>query len=201
MLFPTFAMGLEATYQVKFIGNFSADVFPGDNFPSNPHFSPVNVVSHNKDYTLFKKGGLATAGVQDVAETGNPSELTKELNAAQMVNSVLAFTRTGPVDGDAVVSVTIKVKADAPYLSVLSMIAPSPDWVVGLSSVKLLRKGRFIKRAYAPLYAIDGGTDSGLDYTSRNEVTDPQGVISRLKYIDGKKVKKPHAFILIQKIN
>ncbi len=197
---PSMAMGLEATYQVKFIGNFSKDIFKGDNFPKNPHFSPVNIVTHTKDYSLFPKGSLATPGVKDVAETGSPTQLTRELDAAQMVNTVLEYANSGPVDGDVAVSQTITVKGEAHYLSVITMIAPSPDWVVGINSLKLLRNGRFIKRAYAPLYAIDAGTDSGLDYTSPNLPTDPQRKIKRLKYINGKYVKKPHAFLLIQRI-
>ncbi len=200
LLLPSLAFGLEANYQVKFIGNFSEDIFPGENFPSDPHFSPVNVVSHTKEFALFPTGTLATEGVKIVAETGNPAQLTEELNAAQMVSSVLAFTKSGPIDGSEVVNLNIKVKADSPYISVLSMIAPSPDWVVGVNNFKVYRKGHFIKRAYIPLYAIDAGTDSGADYSSANEATNPPERIHYLRYINGKKIKKPFAFLLIQKI-
>ncbi len=200
LLISASAFGLEATYQVKFIGNFTSDIFPGENFPGNPHFSPVNVVSHNKSYKLFPKGTVATEGVKVVAETGNPGPLSLELEAAQNINDVFEYQRTSPLDGDQVASLQITVKKEAPFISVLSMIAPSPDWVVGLNSVKLFKKGRFIQRLYAPLYAIDAGTDSGQDYKSVNESTLPQEKIHRLKYIAGKRVKKPFAFVLIQKL-
>ena len=57
------------------------------------------------------------------------------------------------------------VDCDNPYLTALSMIAPSPDWVVQISNMPLMKYGKFIKKRYGQLIAYDCGTDSGRDFT------------------------------------
>ncbi len=81
----------------------------------------------------------------------------------------------------------IKVKATCTnnYLSVISMIAPSPDWVVQINNMPLLRKGKFIKKAYGRLVAYDCGTDSGREFTDPSNLsldipTHPRGVFRPL---------------------
>ena len=62
------------------------------------------------------------------------------------------------------------------------MIAPSPDWIVGINSISLLNsEGNWIEEIVIDLYPYDAGTDSGLDYSSPNMDTDPQDPISSLQ--------------------
>jgi hypothetical protein len=53
------------------------------------------------------------------------------------------------------------------------MIAPSPDWFVGVSSLNLLENGQWASNKVVDLYAYDAGTDSGTTYISANSVTSP----------------------------
>ena len=66
------------------------------------------------------------------------------------------------------------------YVSVTSMIAPSPDWFVGVSSLDLCQNGSWADEQEVTLYGYDAGTDSGITYTSSNEVTNPPDVIKKI---------------------
>jgi hypothetical protein len=54
------------------------------------------------------------------------------------------------------------------------MLAPSPDWYVGIVDLNLIENGVFIeeKTIYAKTY--DAGTDSGQQFTSNNAPTSPK---------------------------
>ena len=55
------------------------------------------------------------------------------------------------------------------------MIAPSPDWMVAVNSVELTDPfGAWKDAIVIDLYPIDAGTDSGTDYTSPNDDTNPK---------------------------
>jgi len=45
----------------------------------------------------------------------------------------------------------------------------------------LIKQGQWIDELVIPLFAYDAGTDSGSNYTSGNNDTNPQGAIFRLQ--------------------
>ena len=55
------------------------------------------------------------------------------------------------------------------------MVAPSPDWFLGVNSLSLLEEGSWVDSVVIELFAYDAGTDSGAIYTSPDEATDPRG--------------------------
>ena len=62
------------------------------------------------------------------------------------------------------------------------MIAPSPDWFIGINSFSLLDAGNNWKTGtiMIDMFPYDAGTDSGTGYTSADLVTMPQGDITSL---------------------
>ena len=57
------------------------------------------------------------------------------------------------------------------------MIAPSPDWFVGVSALSLLEDGAWVDEKVIELFPYDAGTDSGASYTSPNLPTgSPEGI-------------------------
>jgi hypothetical protein len=60
------------------------------------------------------------------------------------------------------------------------MIAPSPDWFVGVSGLELFRDGLWRRQVTVELQAYDAGTDSGIDFVSPNEATQPARPIALL---------------------
>src|SRR5262249_21560273 len=58
------------------------------------------------------------------------------------------------------------------------MIAPSPDWFVGVSGLELLQGGEWRDLVVVPLFAFDAGTDSGTFYSAPNQPTAPPDPIA-----------------------
>ncbi|MFL7794766.1 MAG: spondin domain-containing protein, partial [Anaerolineae bacterium] len=62
-------------------------------------------------------------------------------------------------------------------VSVVTMIAPSPDWFVGVSALNLLEDGVWVDEKVVELFPYDAGTDSGVSYTSPDLPTaSPEGI-------------------------
>ena len=72
------------------------------------------------------------------------------------------------------------VDRDFPLVTVVSMLAPSPDWFVGVAGLSLLEDGDWVDERVATLFAYDAGTDSGTTYTSPNADTSPPEPIHRI---------------------
>ena len=70
-------------------------------------------------------------------------------------------------------TVDVAVTIDFPLATVVSMIAPSPDWFVGTSGTRLFVDGEWVDGLVVDLYPYDAGTDSGPTYLSPNQPTLP----------------------------
>jgi hypothetical protein len=60
------------------------------------------------------------------------------------------------------------------------MVAPSPDWFVGVAGLSLLEDGAWVQERSVDLYPWDAGTDSGATYRAADRVTAPPQPIQRL---------------------
>ncbi len=131
-------------------------------------YSPITAVTHSSRVSLLTVRGFATPAVQQVCETGSNADLMAMARATGKVKSVVSG---GPVMAGMKNSVEVMVDCDNPYLTALSMIAPSPDWVVQISNMPLMKHGKFIKKRYGQLIAYDCGTDSGRDFTDPQDTS------------------------------
>lgn len=162
-----------ARYTVTFDAVWSAQTHPQD-FPSNPHFSGLVGGTHNDQAVIWEVGSLATDGMESMAETGSKTILLSEVN--DLINQGTAeSTISGPGIGNSPgsASVTIDVTQDYPLVSLVTMIAPSPDWFVGVSGLSLFDGNDWVEELVVPLKPYDAGTDSGAMYTSPNMNTNP----------------------------
>lgn len=175
-----------AQYSVSFESTWSQATHPhsSGSLPATAHWSRLVGATHNDNITFFELGGLATVGLEDVAEQGNNVQFFNEVASAistgdanQQIEGPALATAAGAVSID-----LIETTSDYPLLTLVSMIAPSPDWIVGINSISLLNsEGNWIEEIVIDLYPYDAGTDSGLDYSSPNMDTDPQDPISSLQ--------------------
>jgi hypothetical protein len=166
------------SYDVVFESIWSANTHPAS-FPTNPHFSGLIGGTHGDDVTFWAEGSLASYGIKQMAELGSKTPLDFEVEAA-----ILAGTADGLLSGGGIspspgnVELTFDVSVDFPLVTLVSMIAPSPDWFVGVSSLSLLEDGSWLSSVVIQLFAYDAGTDGGVIYTSPDEETDPRADIS-----------------------
>jgi hypothetical protein len=170
----------DVKYRITLNASWSSTTHP-DDFPSGAHFSDLVGATHNINMVYWEEGGVATAGIEQMAETGGTSNLVNEINT----NITLA-DRKFVILGDGIGtspgsrSFTLPVNATHPHLTLVTMIAPSPDWFIGVNGYNLMPGGNWIDNDTVTLYAYDAGTDSGTNYTSANSDSDPQQLITQI---------------------
>jgi len=171
----------EAQYRVSFTASWNSTTFP-TNFPSNPHFSGLIGATHKTSVNLFERGELASAGIELMAETGGKGTLSNEITA--LINAGTAFNELsgGGNSGEGTVTLTFDVNSSFPVVSLVSMVAPSPDWFVGVNSLRLFDNGDWLQTVSANLVVYDSGTDSEEVFSPTNgdNDTQPEDSITRL---------------------
>ncbi|KYK23794.1 hypothetical protein AYK24_00745 [Thermoplasmatales archaeon SG8-52-4] len=169
------------TYEVTFTATWSEETHP-DDFPSNPHFSGLIGASHNEEVAFWKEGELSSPGIKNMAETGDKSPLNLEIGNAILNKTAFKLISGGGIStSPGSVSVEFKVSEEYPLVTLVTMIAPSPDWFVGVDSLNLFEEGAFVNEKTVVLYAYDAGTDNGTNYTSPNEPSDPPVPIFKIE--------------------
>lgn len=170
----------EARYKVVVTMNWSSTNFPTD-YPNRAHFSRLIGWTHKTNSTFFKVGTTVFAGIKNMAETGGISPLNTEINAKIANNEGLQLvTGSSLSSGTGTIEVEIKVNKENPSVTLATMIAPSPDWYVAIVNENLLENGDFVASKTVNASAYDAGTDSGVNYTSANATTNPQGTIQKI---------------------
>lgn len=171
----------QASYDVRFDAAWSAQTHPRD-FPGSAHFSRLVGGTHGPGVGFWQPGELASRGIQDMAERGQVQPLEREVAqaiAAGLAGSVVRGTNVPQSPGTATASLT--VTREFPRVTLVTMIAPSPDWFVGTRGVSLLERGRWLERKVVTLYAYDAGTDSGSTFRSPDQPTLPPEPIARIE--------------------
>jgi hypothetical protein len=162
-----------AQYLVRFESTWSSATHPTD-FPPNAHLSGLIGGTHDDRVAFWSLGTLASPGIKDMAELGDKSALTLEVEAAiaaGTARNVLSGGGISPSPG--VVTLGFTVSDSFPLVTLVSMVAPSPDWFVGVSGLSLRDGAGWIPHRVVDLDVHDAGTDSGPAYTSPNQATAP----------------------------
>ena len=77
-------------------------------------------------------------------------------------------------------STKIMVQNMYSMVSLITMIAPSPDWFVGVDSYDLCGTNGWKENVTMDLLPWDAGTENGQTYSLNNMATDPVDVIMRI---------------------
>lgn len=192
----------EAKYKVTFTNLWNEKDHV--KFPGNAHFSPVVSVSHDESFKLFQVGEKSSLALEEVAESGATTLITDVLSQAKKAGKALESSQTAaffPKNVNEAIEFEVIVSKKFPLLSFVSMIAPSPDWIVGQNSINLIQNNKFIENLEFDLYAMDAGTekgDSAGNFGINNADQNPKKVISELRSIAGFKV--PFAKVVITKL-
>ena len=153
--------------------------------PNNAHWSPLVGATHNTTDEFMSLGALATLGVKNVAEFGNSSEFENEINDVIFNNNADQFLIDGfsPFAGNnsnANFS-GVTISEDFPLISLIAMVAPSPDWFIAINSLNLRSGNPAVNNGWKDtftldVFAYDSGTDDGTNYTSENSPNTPVGI-------------------------
>ena len=156
-------------YRFEYVAEWSADTHP-TTFPSNPHFSGAIGATHNAQLSIWIPSGIATDGIEAMAETGSPTQLSSEVQHAIDVDGTAnQFLNLGGINSSPGTRTNNFIAdADFPLLSLVSMVAPSPDWFVGIHDIDLRPDGVWVRELVFDLYPYDAGTDAGINYVNAN---------------------------------
>ena len=170
-----------AVYDISFTGTWTSTVTP-DSVPMNAHFSPLIGAVHDTGAVFLTDGGTASAGVESMAESGATATFVTEVTAAGS-NALSSINPGGNIGATATKTVTgVKLTSEHPLVTLLTMIAPSPDWFVGIAGLSLLdASGEWVTSRTVNLYPWDAGTEEGTGFSLNNAATSPQGVITNIR--------------------
>ncbi|MBE8221371.1 MAG: hypothetical protein HAW60_01420 [Bdellovibrionales bacterium] len=161
-----------ASYRVIFEANWTESRFP-TNFPiDNDHFSGLIGATHNNQVNFWRAGKRASRGIENVAETGSKNSFEDEIQIQKNNNTAEFLLSGGGLGfgmGDSSVDFEFDINKSHPLVTLISMLAPSPDWFVGVHDLSLLNsRGQWKNRLEVNLKLYDAGTDSGDTFSSFN---------------------------------
>ena len=183
MPMPAQGNAQSATYRVTFEGKFTTSALAsGVSVPSGAHFTTLIGAVHNGSVTFWSSGGTASAGVEAVAELGTTGAFKSEINAA-ILNALAVIEQSIASGPTATATLDITLTTDHPRVTLLTMIAPSPDWFVGVSGLSLRNTADdgWQPSLTVNLFPYDAGTEEGTEFSLNNSATSPQGTITSIK--------------------
>ncbi|XP_067001720.2 spondin-1 [Anabrus simplex] len=174
----------EAKYKMVFEGIWSNKTHPKD-FPFSlwlTHFSDVIGASHERNFSFWGEGQIATDGLRMVAEWGSVRGMESELRAnSKHLRTLIKAAGLWYPNVNTNTSSTFRVDRRRPLVSLVSMLGPTPDWIVGVNGLNLCRRDcSWTEEKIVDLYPWDAGTDSGISYMSPNSPTIPRERIHRI---------------------
>lgn len=175
LAFTTFSFAQSsARYTVTFTGLWNS--MDHGMLPDNDHWSPLVGTTHNSNVTFWEVGQLASAGIEDVAEIGDSDKLFIDINNAITNGDAINLLEEGFSPNEALgtsIIMDVIVSEDLPLLTLVSMIAPSPDWFVGINSFSFLDGSNNWKTSIPPIdmFPYDAGTEEGTGYSTDNAAT------------------------------
>lgn len=139
--------------------------------------TPIIGATHGGNYRIFTPGTTPTPGLETLSEMGKHSPLDSEIKAAiaaRTASSLIEFADASPGPVHPVVSATFDINQRQPMVSLVGMVAPSPDWFYGVSAVELLEDGRWLPSVSVNAYAWDSGGDAGTTYMAEDLNLEPK---------------------------
>ncbi len=176
----------EATYRLTVVNEWTATDFPA-NFPGNDHWAMLGGGTHDPDQSFWSLGENSSSQIETMAEAGNAVPLRNQITSAG--GSPLLWNywfcradKNNAACGPTTIEFTVDSSTSA--ITITSMIAPSPDWFIGVDALNLFPNGAWINSLVVPLAMYDAGTEEGLIPSGSNPATSPLEPISHLTYND-----------------
>ena len=172
-----------ARYTITFNGTWNSS--DHGTLPGNAHWSDLVGATHNDNISFWQEGSLASAGIEDVAEIGNNTAFNSEVDTAISDGNADQWLQEGFSPNVALgncIIMDVIVTEDHPLLTLVSMIAPSPDWFIGINNISLLDEGSNWKNNITfDMFPYDAGTEDGTNYSTSNSDSNPiQNIFSRV---------------------
>ena len=177
-------------FKSQFQGKFDVTALAaGVSVPADAGFGQTVIVAHKCDESFLDVDGMASAGVQALAETGSIAAFETEVAAAVAAgNAQPSWTIPAPGSptGNANGPNSLPVEEEFSCLTILVKLNPSSDWFAGVSAYDLRSGGTWptpgaSNNIFIELFPFDAGTLDGMDFAASTTATSPQGMIASLR--------------------
>ena len=198
------ACSASATYRVTFRATWDATSHGSSPpFPAGAHFSRVVGTTHVEGTSLWSTGGIATNGIEVMAETGAVGVLCDEVQAEVGSGRAGGCIRGQEPSFRSPGTVTLAFDVDEPFpfLTLVSMIAPSPDWFVGIDGISLREGDCWAPRFERNLGGYDAGTDSGTTFTAPDADVTPHEPIGPIQALPAEVREVPFARLVVERVD
>jgi hypothetical protein len=166
-------------YMLEFEGLWNGTHVEGGTLPGGAHFTTLIGATHDAGDPLWEAGGMATPGIEKVAELGSTPVLSIEIQARITAGSAGEEITASSINSfPTTTQSTFEIEVDDPNATLISMVAPSPDWFVGVSDVSLRSGDSWVQALTVDLHPYDAGTEEGSGFSLSNPATDPQEPIT-----------------------
>jgi hypothetical protein len=154
--------------------------YPDTSLIHKPHFSGLIGTAHRADFHLFTEGQMPSPGLERLSEEGKHDPLDAEIKAVIGTGAALALTESDPLK-DFTQTATAEVSVDDthPLVTLVAMIAPSPDWFLAVPDVNLMENGAWVASKTVDANAWDSGGDDGTTFLADDKDTNPKKPTSR----------------------
>merc|ERR1719461_1728293 len=132
--------------------------------------------------TVWEAGRHASKGLTEVAKWGSPRVLESELKAeSRHIRTIIKARGLWHPNVQGKTFAIFRTDSRNHLVSVVSMLGPSPDWIVGASALEMcLANCTWLDYKELYLYPWDAGVDSGISYESPDKQTLPSQPIKRI---------------------
>src|SRR5688572_15311020 len=142
-------------YRITFDSTWSRETHPQE-FPDDAHFSGLIGGTHAPSVIFWAEGALATEGIRNMAERGQKNPLQPEIEqaiATGLAGTVLSGGDIRRSPGS--VTLDFHMTQEFPLVTLVAMVAPSPDWFCGVSGLALFENGAWKDDVRVDLYPYD----------------------------------------------
>lgn len=167
----------EAIFNVELTGKWAS---PDFTVPPGVHFTTVAGMIHNKNSYLWRNSEKSSPGVEAVAETGNTALIRAEIDSVLLKGNAIALVLMNAPAATGTARTSVYCNSNFSFVSFQSMIAPSPDWFIGIDALNLYRNNQWVRDTTINLFVYDAGTEDGDVFGYNNPSTLPQGNIQLL---------------------
>lgn len=167
------------SYSVKFDATWSGITHPGA-YPGGAHFSALIGGVHSEQANFWTPGQLASVGIEQMAEVGGTTALRNEVQTAINAGTAASVIQGAGIASPGNTTVTINVSPQFPLVTLVTMVAPSPDWFVGVHGLDLRNGSKWQNQLIVDLFAYDAGTEQGAGFSLSNPDTVPRQPIALL---------------------
>jgi hypothetical protein len=163
----------DATYSL------TVDVTWSDEAVADRHYTQIIGGVHAAALTVWELGGYATPGVKGMAETGNATVLGQEVESAISAGTAKAVVKFGGGAAPGSSTTQVTLSPEFSRLSFGSMLAPTPDWFIGVSGLDLCEAGAWAVSKTVEAHVYDAGTKDGENFDYGGSYTEPPAAIAQ----------------------